>query len=385
MTLQRTIDILDQLIAFPTVSRDSNLDLIAFVKDFLARLGIEAAIIHDEAGTKANLYAVLGPAEIPGVMVSGHTDVVPTEGQAWSTDPFRMAKRGDLLYGRGTADMKGFIACVLALVEENATRRLNRPLHLAFSYDEEVGCIGVRRLIDHMAASATTPALCIVGEPTSMRTVIAHKGKLAGRISCTGHECHSSHAPDGLNAIHLATDMVSHLRNLQDEIRANGRHDDDFEIPFTTVHVGTIHGGTALNIVPRDCVLDFEIRSLPSDNPEPLLDRIRENADRLAATARARFPQASVSVDITNEYPSLNTAPDDRAVETVTRLTGVNSLGKIAFGTEGGLFRQRLGIPTVVCGPGDIRQAHKPDEFVATDQLAACNTMLSRLIDQLAV
>ncbi|WP_137391847.1 acetylornithine deacetylase [Rhodoligotrophos defluvii] len=384
MALQRTIEILDQLIGFPTVSRDSNLDLIRYIKGFLRQIGIEARVIHDETGSKANLYAVIGPADVPGVMLSGHTDVVPTEGQSWSSDPFRMVQRDGRLYGRGTADMKGFIACVLTMAEESVGRALRRPLHLAFSYDEEVGCIGVRRLIDHMAGSSTLPALCIVGEPTSMRTVIAHKGKVAGRISCTGHECHSSHAPSGLNAIYMASDMVAHLRALQDDIVAGGQHDAEFEVPFTTLHVGTIHGGTALNIVPRDCALDFEIRSLPGEDPQPLLDRIRDKAEQMSRTVQVRFPNSGVAVDITNEYPSLNTAPDDEAVATVTRLTGVNSLGKIAFGTEGGLFRQRLGIPTVVCGPGNIEQAHKPDEYVAAGQLAACTTMLRRLLDQLA-
>jgi len=385
MSIQHAAEILDRLIGFPSVSRASNLDLIHYVRDFLADLGIPSEIVHNEEGTKANIYATLGPADVPGVLLSGHTDVVPTEGQAWSTDPFRLVKRDDRFYGRGTADMKGFIACVLATIHESAGRSFNRPLHVAFSYDEEIGCVGVRRLIDILAHRANRPSMCIIGEPTSMQTVIAHKGKVAGRITCTGRECHSSHAPEGLNAIYMATDMISTLRALQDELIGQGGHDSDFVVPFTTVHVGTIKGGTALNIVPNDCSLAFEIRNIPNDDPQDLLDRITASADNLAEQSRSRFAGAGVSVEITNAYPGLDTPADAEVVRSVQRLTANDAkTGKIAFGTEGGLFHERLGVPTVVCGPGDIRQAHQPDEFISIEQMSQCMAMLRRLVAEMA-
>lgn len=384
MSIRRATEILHRLVAFPTVSRDSNLDLIHYVRDFLAQLGIATGIVHNEEGTKANIYATLGPAEVPGVLLSGHTDVVPVEGQAWSSDPFRMIQRDGRLYGRGTADMKGFIACVLALFEECAQHGLSRPLHAAFSYDEEIGCVGVRRLIDILAHRSSRPSMCIIGEPTGMQTVIAHKGKVAGRITCTGHACHSSHAPEGLNAIHLATDMVATLRALQDELATSDGHDPDFVIPFTTVHVGTIKGGTALNIVPSDCSMDFEIRNIPTDDPQAILDRLAGRAEELTRQTGSRFADTGVALEIVNAYPGLNTQPDAAVVQEVQRLTNGEKLGKIAFGTEGGLFRERLGIPTVVCGPGDIRQAHQPDEFISLEQMSQCMTMLRRLADQMA-
>lgn len=383
MTPSRSIELLDRLIAFPTVSRDSNLALIDFVRALLTPLGARLTLVHNAAGTKANLYAALGPEGPGGVLLSGHTDVVPVEGQAWTSDPFRLTARDARLLGRGTCDMKGFLACTLAAAEAAATRRLSRPLHLAFSYDEEIGCVGVRGLIDRLAGRADLPALCIIGEPTRMETVVAHKGKLAARATCRGRECHSSHAPEGLNAIHLATDMVAEMRALQDELAA-GPQDEAYAVPFTTVHVGTIHGGTALNIVPNACTLDFEIRNLPTDDPARLMDRLFDRATELTRQAQARFPGTGITLDVVNAYPGLNTPPEAEVVAMVRRLNGPGPLRKIAFGTEGGLFRERLGVATVVCGPGDIRDAHKPDEYVTRDQLARCDVMLSRLVDEIA-
>lgn len=384
MSLERTLQILDRLIAFPTVSRDSNLALIAYVQDLLAKVGVDSRVVHNEEGTKANLHAVVGPAVGQGVMLSGHSDVVPVEGQDWSSDPFVLTARGERLLGRGTADMKGFIACALAVAEEAASRRLSRPLHLAFSYDEEIGCVGVRRLLDTMTGMTDLPAMCIIGEPTCMETVTAHKGKVAGRVTCRGYECHSSHAPEGLNAIYLAHDMVGTFREMQDELEGVGHRDAAYSVPFTTVHVGTLKGGTALNIVPGDCTLDFEIRNLPADDPQTLLARLYEQAERLTQRSRQRFPDSGVKVEVVNAYPGMETDPQAEVVGFVNSLTGGSELKKIAFGTEGGLFTERLGIPTVVCGPGDIRHAHKPDEFVTRDQLGQCHASLRRLLDTLA-
>jgi acetylornithine deacetylase len=383
MTEARALEILDRLIAFPTVSSRSNLDLIEYIRALLAPLGARILLAPNSEGTKANLYAVLGPAVRGGVMLSGHTDVVPVEGQAWSTDPFRVTRRGDAFFGRGACDMKGFLACVLAAAETASARLLSRPLHMAFSYDEEVGCVGVRGLLDQLAKTTHLPSICVIGEPTGMRTAVGHKGKTAARVVCRGKECHSSHAPEGLNAIHLATDIIGLLRKIQDELAA-GPRDDDYAVPFTTVHVGTIRGGTALNIVPNECVVDFEIRNLARDNPTKLLDRIFNAATAISQRCETMFPGTGVSVEVVNSYPGLETPLQSKAVDLLARVTDDGPLSKIAFGTEGGLFHERLGVSTVICGPGHIRDAHKADEFVSQDQMTQCTHMLDRLLAELA-
>ncbi|MBV8568801.1 MAG: acetylornithine deacetylase [Methylobacteriaceae bacterium] len=382
MMQARSVEILDALVGFPTVSRQSNLDLVSYVRELLVPLGARISLVPNAEGTKANLYAVIGPCAGGGVLLSCHTDVVPVEGQAWTSEPFKLAARDDRLIGRGACDMKGFLACALAAAESTVTHKLARPLHLAFSYDEEIGCLGVRPLIETLVASENLPAFCIVGEPTMLETVIAHKGKVSGRVTCLGRECHSSHAPDGLNAIHLAVDMIDAMRGLQEELE-RGPQDADYSVPFTTVHVGTIAGGTALNIVPRECTLDFEIRNLPSDPPDALLGRLFDKAAKLTRRAERRFAGTGVRIDVINSYPGLETAPQAEVVSLARRLVGDRPLRKIAFGTEGGLFRERLGIETIVCGPGDIRVAHRPDEYVTRDQLARCDAMLERLVEQL--
>ncbi len=378
-----TQEILERLVAFPTVSRDSNLDLIRWAKERLEAAGAVTRLVPSEDGRKANLFASIGPADRPGVLLSGHSDVVPVDGQAWSSDPFRLARRDGKLYGRGTADMKGFIAAAMALAERASGRPLAQPLHLALSYDEEVGCLGVRRLIDMMAALPVRPRFCIVGEPTLMQVVTAHKGKTALRIDCRGVECHSSLAPQGLNAIHMACDMLTGLRRLQDRVEAEGARDAGYDVPWTTIHTGVIQGGTALNIVPNHCRFDMEIRHLPQDPVEPLLDQVRAEAEAVERHLRSAFPAAAVELTELSSYPALDTDGDAEVVSFVKGLTGGNSLGKISFGTEGGLYQQRLSIPTVVCGPGSIGEAHKPDEFVAEEQLAACDRMLDALLARL--
>ena len=384
MLRDRALAILADLIAFPTISSETNLALIDYVRALLARVGVESALIFNAERSKANLFASIGPKDLAGVLLSGHTDVVPVAGQAWSADPFKLRRSGGKLFGRGTADMKGFIACVLAVAEQVDAGRLRRPYQMVFSYDEEVGCVGVRSVLENFASLSALPDICIVGEPTSMRPAIAHKGKIAGRITCLGHECHSSQALDGLNAIHLATDMVAAIREAQSRVLAGGVKDEGFPDPYSTLHVGTIHGGTALNIVPRECSLEFEIRNIPSQNADDLLQALFDRAQSLTREAQRRFPEAGVSIEIVNRYPGLDTPSSSAAVLRAQRLAGNQGAGKLSFGTEGGLFRQRLGVPTVVCGPGDISQAHKPDEFVAEEQLASCLTFLTRLTDELA-
>lgn len=379
-----TLELLDRLIAFPTVSRDPNRELIAFVGDFLAARGVEAQIIATPDGRKANLFATIGPADRPGIMLSGHTDVVPVEGQAWSSDPFRLRVEDGRAYGRGTADMKGFVAAALGLAERAAGRELSTPLHLALSHDEEVGCVGVRSLIERMEQAPVRPHMCIVGEPTSLRIATGHKGKLAARATCCGVEGHSALAPRALNAIHLACDFVGVLREQQDRLAAEGARDPDYDIPYTTVHAGVIGGGTALNIVPNRCTVDFEIRNIAQDDASQILNRLMDGAAKLVEQRKGAFPQADIVVDVVNTYPGLATPPDAPIVDFVRLLVEDPATFKVAFGTEGGLFDSRLSIPTVICGPGSMDQGHKPDEFISLDQLALCDRMMDRLLDRLA-
>ena len=378
--MSRTIDYLDRLIAFATVSRDSNLDLIAYVRGELEPLGFRCQLAPSEDGRKANLYASIGPEDVPGIVLSGHTDVVPVDGQDWSSDPFVMRRADGKLFGRGSVDMKGFIAACMSLAHDIDATRLSAPLHFAFSYDEEIGCIGVRRLIDMLEGVSPRPRFCIIGEPTSMQIAVAHKGKDGARVSCTGLEAHSSFAPNGVNAIHLAIDLINEIRALQTEIAETGARDGDYDVPYTTLHVGKIAGGEALNIVPNLATFEFEIRNIADDDPAALMARIRASAEPIVAKARTVFPGAAIEFAPGTAYPALNTAPDAEVVSFVKSLTGGNSTTKISFGTEGGLFNARLGIPTVVCGPGSIAVAHKPDEYIAESQLTQCEAMLAKLL-----
>ncbi|WP_373504370.1 acetylornithine deacetylase [Aestuariivirga sp.] len=375
---------LEKLIAFPSVSRDSNLDLIAYVKEHLAGLGISSTLVHNEDGRKANLWTTIGPADVPGVVLSGHTDVVPVEGQTWTSDPFRLVNRSGNLFGRGSADMKGFIACCLAVAGKAAKAPLKTPIHFAFSYDEEIGCVGVRRLLDLLKDAPVKPRLCIVGEPTLMQAVTAHKGKLGFRVTAHGLEAHSSLAPIGVNAIYMASDLIGAIRAIQTEIAEQGLRDGDYEVAYTTLHVGKMQGGEVMNIVPNRCTFDFEIRYLPEEDENAIVARIKAAAEKVATGYRGVFPDARFDFMDLQSYPAMNTPVDSEAVKFVHALTGGNSTGKITFGTEGGLFQKALGTPAVVCGPGNIAVAHKPDEYVSEAQLAACDQMLARLVEKLS-
>ena len=374
--------ILDRLISFPTVSRDSNLTLIEYVRDFLASRGVASRLYLDSAGRKANLYASIGPTEQAGILLSGHTDVVPVDGQKWSSAPFRLQQRGELLYARGAADMKGFLACALRAADRAIGRPLRLPLQLAFSYDEEVGCLGVRSLIEDMAVWSHRPKFCIVGEPTLLRPAVGHKGKTALKAICHGRAAHSASPDRGVNAIHMATDLIDKIRLRQASIAQTGPRDCAYEVPYTTLHVGVIDGGTVLNIVPDRCEIEFEIRNLPTDDPAVLVSALR--ADAAAVTeAMSGDADTRIELELSNEYPALDTPPDSEVAELAAALTGNRERIKVGFGSEAGLFSGRLGIPTVVCGPGSIDQAHRPDEFVAMDQLLRCDAMMDALLDRL--
>ncbi len=379
-----TRQILDRLIAFDTVSANPNRSLMDFVADLLAGAGIACRLVPDATGAKANLWASLGPGDRGGVMLSGHTDVVPVDGQAWTKPPFRLTEADGRLYGRGTADMKGFVAAAVAAMLRAATRDLKVPLHLALSYDEEVGCMGVRSLIDILADAPVKPAMCIVGEPTGMQVATGHKGKVALRATCTGREGHSALAPLALNALHLAADFIGAIRALQARLAASGPFDGDYDVPYTTVHAGKMQGGVQVNIVPQSATVDFEIRSLAGTDVAALIDDLRAAGDAIVAPLRADFPEAAIVVERLWDYPGLGTPSDAAVVRFVQSLTGANGTMKVAFGTEGGLFDARLGVPTVICGPGSMAQGHKPDEYVTLEQMARCEAMLDALLDRLA-
>ena len=376
-------DIFARLMSFDTTSHRPNRALMAFVVDLLAEAGIFAQLIPDAAGHKANLYATIGPNAPGGVMLSGHTDVVPVEGQLWSYPPHALTQDQARYYGRGAADMKGFVACAIEAALNAARRPLKTPLHLAFSYDEEIGCMGVRSLIDLLQAAPHRPRFCIVGEPTGMAVATGHKGKIALRATCTGREGHSALAPMALNALHLAADFIISLRAVQADIAANGASDDDYDVPYTTVHAGIVKGGVQVNIVPNNATVDFEIRSLAQDDTDALIARLRAAAEGIVAPHRAQFPEAAITIERLWDYPGLGTPPGAEVVRFVQSLTGANGTIKVAFGTEGGLFDARLGIPTVICGPGSMAQGHKPDEYVSLDQIDRCRAMLGVLVGRL--
>jgi acetylornithine deacetylase len=378
--LERVHEILETLVGFDTVSAKSNMALIDWVRDYLARHGVESSVIPNAEGTKANLYATLGPKRAGGVVLSGHTDVVPVEGQTWSSEPFAMTRRDGRLFGRGTADMKGFIACALAAVPDFLGAKLKTPIHFAFSYDEEVGCIGVPHLLHRLARDLPKPAAAIIGEPTMMRVVTGHKGLTAWRTVFTGVEAHSSRIEEAVSAIFFASRFIEYLQGLAEELR-QGAKDPAFEPPFTTINVGRIAGGQALNIVPGQCMVEWEFRPLPSTDYQALGARIRAHVEgELRAAMKKKHPAANAELVQLAGGPGLMPEPNSIAEALARKLTGANRSGTVAYGTEAGLF-QRTGISAVVCGPGDIEQAHKPDEFVALDQLAQCTAFLGKLKD----
>lgn len=381
----QTLDILERLVAFPTLSRTSNRELIGFVQGLLHDAGIETMLVESEDATRANLFATIGPRDRGGIVLSGHTDVVPVEGQAWSQDPFRLFIDGGRAYGRGTADMKGFVASAIAAAIRAAGRDLRTPLHLALSYDEEIGCVGVRGLLEKLAELAPRPVACIVGEPTGMRIATGHKGKVALKACCVGQAAHSALAPTALNALHLGADFLGVLRREQQMLADEGARDAAYDVPFSTIHAGRMSGGQALNIVPNHCEIDFEIRNVAADDPATILNRIFDGAQAIVAPLRTTFPMAAIAIEQVNSYPGLDTDEQADIVKILRRLLCDDGPScKVAFGTEAGLFDTRLGVPTVVCGPGHMDQGHKPDEYVEIEQLAACDRMLEGLLDTLA-
>ncbi|MEO7752260.1 MAG: acetylornithine deacetylase [Terracoccus sp.] len=374
-----------RLLRLDTTSRDSNLPLIELVVDELRAHGVEPVLVHDESGAKANLLATFPAADgttAGGIVLSGHTDVVPVDGQDWSSEPFAPEIRDGRLYGRGTCDMKGFIGSVLTKVPELASTPLREPVHLALSYDEEVGCVGAISLVDEIVRRDLRPRACIVGEPTSMRVITGHKSLTMIRVAFHGVAAHSSRTPFGVNAIEYAAQLISFVRGVADEFRTEGPFDENHDVPFTTATVNQVAGGIAVNTVPSECALTFEFRAIGGVDVEATIERFHAEVRRIEQAMREENPDASVDVSIGAQAPGLDTPPDEEVIDLVAALGGEATPEKVAYGTEAGLF-QRVGIPTVVCGPGDIAQAHAPDEFVELDQLRRCDDLLDTLLAHL--
>jgi acetylornithine deacetylase len=375
---------IERLIAFNTVSRDSNLGLIEYVRDYLQGLGARIRLTYDATGRKANLFATLGDSTLPGLVLSGHTDVVPVDGQDWHSDPFQAIERDGRLYARGSADMKGFLGIALAqapkfLAALNAGR-LAAPLHYALSYDEEVGCIGVRGLIRDLQEQNIRPAGCVVGEPTSMQPIIAHKGMNRFRCSVRGREAHSSHVTFGVNAIEYAARLVVFVRALADRLAQSEQRDYGFLVPYTTLSTGLIRGGIASNVIPKHCEFSFDMRTLPNASAEALFQEIRGQAESLAREMQAVDPNSGIDLSWENHTQGLAASEADAIVQWTMKLAGARTVGKVSYGTEAGLFQQ-MGMPTVICGPGDIAEAHRPDEYVALEQLAQCEAFMERILE----
>jgi acetylornithine deacetylase len=375
-----TRDMLERLVAFDTTSRDGNMPLIEFVEAYLDQWDIPHLRVDYEAGKKTNLYATIGPDGPGGIILSGHTDVVPVDGQDWASDPFALDERDGNLYGRGSCDMKGFIAVALAMVPEFKKRALKTPIHLALSCDEEVGCRGVRPLVAYLQEHLPRPAMAIIGEPTSMRVVNAHKGAITFTTEVTGHEAHSSCTHLGVNAIMTAGELISELNRIRADLIARGDSSGRFDPPYTTVHVGLIEGGTAKNIIPRRCSFTWETRLIPQDDPREVPDRFSVAARALEPQMRAVAEDTGIETKETNTVPGLAPIQDSPAERLALHLAGANGLDAVSYCTEAGLFQQ-IGIPSIICGPGSIEQAHKPDEYVEIAQLSKCEDFMRRLAD----
>jgi acetylornithine deacetylase len=372
------LDLVKELIAFDTTSRDSNLVLIDYAQNLLEKAGARCRRSYDATGKKANLFATIGPDGDGGYVLSGHTDVVPVDGQDWSSDPFKPEVRDGMLYGRGACDMKGFVGTALALVPDIAKAKLKRPIHFALSYDEEVGCIGVKRLLDDLKAQNLKPALAIIGEPTLMRIVGAHKGGAKLVTKCCGREAHSSGPERGANAVMMAGEFISLLDSVWDELRADP--DPRFDPPHSTVQATVIHGGTAVNILAREADVTWEYRYLPDRDPDLIVERVKARAAaEVLPKYQRRAAEAALHTTLHARYPGLTMDEDSPAIALARELTGANQVEAVAYGTEAGHF-QSYGIPAVICGPGSIEQAHRQDEFCALSELEACEAFLRKVI-----
>ena len=371
--------ILSDLVAFPSVCETSNRDIADYVRSYLASHGVESDLIPGPEGDRCNLFATIGPKDRPGYILSGHMDVVSAEGQRWSSDPFKLTAADDgRNVARGAVDMKGFIACILATVPEFVSLGLGRPIHIALSYDEEMGCRGVKHLLPAIGGLCEKPLACIVGEPSDMRPVLSHKGKAAIEFLLHGLSGHSSNPALGYNAIYPAADLILRLRDLADRIAAEGPFDHRFDPPFSTLQVGTVNGGTAVNIIPEHCRLEMEVRSIPAQDAAAIVEQATAAAHKIAARACEAGGVLDIRWTETSNYPALAPASDPALAELLVQLTGKQALQSVSYGTEAGLYAE-AGIPAIICGPGSIARAHKPDEFILDSELAECLQMMRAL------
>jgi acetylornithine deacetylase len=380
------LKLLRELIAFPSVSLTPNIELMRRVREVLGEAGIDSELVADpQDATRCNLFASVGPAGGPGIMLSGHTDVVPVTGQPWTTPPFEATERDGRIYGRGSADMKGFVACAVAAMVRAAGLPLKRPLQLALSFDEEIGCVGVRHLLRALEGRIAAPALCIVGEPTLMQIGTGHKGKAAYRAVCCGQAGHSGLAPRFANAIHTAADLIAAMRDIQHELAESGPREEGFAVGYSTVHAGTIHGGAALNIVPDRCEISFEVRTVSKDDPGAIVARVLERTSERMRSGPPSVERSAPLVEQVNGYPGLRSDDDREAIAFLSSLLPKGTAcTKVDYGSEGGLFKKSWSTtPVLVCGPGSIGVAHKADEYVEVSQLEACDSLLSAVADSL--
>ncbi|ESK36598.1 acetylornithine deacetylase (ArgE) [Acinetobacter nectaris CIP 110549] len=367
-------ELLKKLIAFDTTSYKSNLELIQFIKDLFEQHGISVKLKFNTQKTKACLFASIGPQDTAGILLSAHSDVVPVDGQDWHSPPFIALEKDEKIYGRGTSDMKGFIACVMSMMLAIDQKLLTKPIHFCVSYDEEIGCIGVRDILPQLAEYLVTPLLCIVGEPTLMQIALGHKGKSVFKAICNGQEGHSALAPHFSNAIHAANALINSIIQIQQEISQGESKDWHYDIPYTTLHIGKINGGQALNIVPNECIVDYEIRNIAQDSSYHIQQKIYERLDK-------DIFKDFIDIEEKNNYPGLGIASNIPIVQKIRSLLPVNtSVGKISFGTEGGLFFETLDCPVLICGPGSIDVAHKPNEYIECNQLNQCDVFLEKLL-----
>jgi acetylornithine deacetylase len=384
-TRMTTTDLLERLVCFDTTSRNSNLGLIGFISEYLDGLGVRYRVNTNAKGDKANLHAIIGPQAAGGLALSGHVNTVPVDGQAWTGDPFSLRRRDGKLYARGSCDMKGFVAACLSAVPDFQAMAPTRPLHLFITYDEEVGCHGVQRLIQDIDDTGLRPDLCVVGEPSGMKPILAHKGKMNVNVTVRGLAGHSSEPSKGVNAVQAAGEAIGWVAREARRLAAEGPFEEGFDPPHTTIHVGTVVGGTILNIIPERASFTMEWRPIPGDSTHRHLARMQAAiAETIEPAMKAVHPDCGFAFEIALEMPGM-ALPADHALATIVKqVAGSNNAGKVAYGTEGGFF-ETAGIPAIICGPGHIAQAHQPDEWIAESELASCDRFIRRLAERLLV
>ena len=378
-----SLEMIEKLISFDTTSRDSNLGLIEWTRDWLKQYGVESSLVYNKEKNKANLFATIhgaaGKLTAPGIVLSGHTDVVPVDGQAWDTDPFKATIKDGRLFARGACDMKGFLGTALAMTPQFVKADLKAPIHFALSYDEEVGCVGVRGLIEQLTHQGFKAAGVIVGEPTSMQVITAHKGKRSFRCTVHGKEAHSALTPLGVNAIEYAAQIITYIRHIADRMGQLEPRDNGFDVPFTTLQTGTIKGGTATNIVPAQCVFDWEFRYLPGANPDAIEKEVRGYAESLLPAMKKVSADAGIEITQSSDAPGSYLADTHAVTQLAIALARNDKTAKVAYATEAGLFEQ-AGLPSIICGPGSIEQAHKPNEYCDLAQIAQCEAFMDRFL-----